>query len=353
MEFVGKKLKLIAVAATISLSSFNCASSSQSPLKCSQRLFFSNKVIFVSPNGKDTNQGLSPQKPLKSIKEALKRAQPGDTIVLMTGTYHENVKITKSGLPGKPITIVGEPGAEIKGNWKKGGRIIDIRASYIHIINLKIDGKIADGIYHDKLIYIHGNYKKHLKGIKILRNTLTNALGECLRIKFTENSTISWNSISHCGIRDFVYNRGKQNGEGIYVGTAPEQTPGKPDTTKNIYIFNNFIATYGAECVDVKEGTTNIHIKDNLCTQEKAPHVGGISIRGNGSYIEGNIVYGNEGAGIRLGGDTSKFGINNTVVNNFLTANKFAGIKIMVFPQRKINGNIIKEKRRVYIKESK
>ncbi|WP_456456701.1 right-handed parallel beta-helix repeat-containing protein [Thermovibrio sp.] len=354
MEYAGRKLKMMTLGITAALLSFSCASSSQAPIKCSQKLFFGSRVIFVSPNGKDTNEGFSPKEPLKTIEKALKKAQPGDTIVLMTGTYHENVKITKSGLAGKPITIVGEPGAEIRGNWKKGGRIIDITASYIHLINLNIDGKITDGIYHDKLIYIHGSYRKHLKGIKILRNTLKNALGECLRIKFTDNSTISWNSISHCGIRDFVYHRGKQNGEGIYVGTAPEQTPGKPDTTKNIYIFNNFIATYGAECVDVKEGTTNIYIKDNLCTQEKAPHVGGISVRGNGSYIIGNIVYNNEGAGIRLGGDTKNFGINNTVIDNYLTENKFAGIKIMVSPQKVIKDNIIKgEKREIYKPKSK
>ncbi len=352
MEYIVKKLKVPALKITLVFFSFSYAFSFQVPIKCSQKLFFDSRVIFVSPNGKDTNEGFSTKEPLKSIKSALKVAHPGDTIVLMAGTYYENVKITKSGLPGKPITIVGEPGVEIRGNRKKGGRIIDITASYIHLINLNINGKITNETYHDKLIYLHGNYGKHLKGIKILRNTLKNALGECLRIKFTDNSIIGWNSISHCGIRDFVYHRGKQNGEGIYVGTAPKQRPGKLDTTKNIYIFNNFIATYGAECIDVKEGTKNIYIKDNLCTQEKAPHVGGISVRGNNSYIIGNIVYQNEGAGIRLGGDTKKFGINNTVIDNYLIENKFAGIKIMILPQKKIEGNIIKgEKREIYINQ--
>ncbi len=351
MECVGKTPLYVIMSALIFYLLSGCSIANGSGLintkaaKDSVKIYNGGNVFFVSPSGNSKNNGLSSDAPLARIQQAVNRAYPGDTIVLMPGEYYENFHSVRDGKKEKPITIIATPGAVIYGYKKPGGKIIDITHSYIHLVNLNINGNYKKGCralkcYHDKIIYIKGSYKSLLRGIAVVGCTLQNAWGECLRIKYTNGCRVGWNRISHCGIRDFVYKRGKQNGEGIYVGTAPEQSHGKPDKTSDIYIYDNSIATYGAECIDVKENSGNIFMYDNLCTKEKAEHVGGISVRSNGNVICGNIVFNCLGAGIRLGGDTKKYGVNNSVLNNYLSGNKMAGLKIMVLPQKKMCSNV-------------
>lgn len=47
---------------------------------------------------------------------------------------------------------------------------------------------------------------------------------ECVRLKnFVVGAEISYNDISNCGVRDFVFGNSGKNGEGIYVGTSSTQ----------------------------------------------------------------------------------------------------------------------------------
>ncbi len=300
------------------------------------------RVIFVSPTRGDDNNPGTFREPLKHIESALKQAEPGDTVVLLKGTYKENVRTVRDGAPGKPITIVGMPGAVIKGNDRPRGREVEITNSYITLSNLKIDGHFKDceqeDCYHDELIYVHGEPGNYLTGVKLIALQVENALGECIRFKYTQNSEVGYSQISNCGLSSFKFGKGT-NGEGIYIGTAPEQTNGKPDRTSNIYIHNNSIRTEGSECIDVKEGATNVKISNNLCSGNLQSTVGGISIRGNSNLVEKNISFGNRGAGIRLGGDTKQDGICNTVVENALIDNEDYALKIMREPQSLICGN--------------
>jgi hypothetical protein len=67
--------------------------------------------FFVDPvKGDDTNDG-SQAKPWKTLQRAVRPLKPGDTLYLMGGTYYENVYLTQSGTPERPITIRAFPGA--------------------------------------------------------------------------------------------------------------------------------------------------------------------------------------------------------------------------------------------------
>lgn len=61
--------------------------------------------IYVSNSGDDNNNGLSKNKPKKSISSALALSLPGDSILLMSGTYFGQVDILKNSEPDKPIII--------------------------------------------------------------------------------------------------------------------------------------------------------------------------------------------------------------------------------------------------------
>ena len=52
--------------------------------------------------------------PGQSLQEAADRLQPGDTLLLAEGTYYQNIRLTRSGSAGNPITIKARtPGKSI------------------------------------------------------------------------------------------------------------------------------------------------------------------------------------------------------------------------------------------------
>ncbi len=322
-------------------------------------------VYFVSPLGSDENDGSTHETPLKTIQHALDMAQAGETIILLKGEYFEDLKSVRSGKPTSPIRIKGLSGSVLKG--KKRARIFEINHSYIELSNFSINGKLSDGNnvddFRDKLVYIIGLKNIGVTGVKLLGMDLQYAKGECVRIKYlASNNEVAYSNIQHCGVRDFVFERGKHNGESIYIGTAPEQivegkNPTKVvDTSNNNWIHDNIIESFGSECVDVKEGSHSNLIENNLCTQQVDPNVGGISIRGNSNTIRNNIVFTNQGAGVRLGGDTSSDGINNIVYGNYISNNTQGALKLMSdVHQNSICGNqiiVVNEQKKVRTKNS-
>lgn len=47
---------------------------------------------------------------------------------------------------------------------------------------------------------------------------------ECVRLKnFVTNAQIMDNTIKYCGVYDFAFQHGGQNGEGVYIGTSSTQ----------------------------------------------------------------------------------------------------------------------------------
>ena len=205
-----------------------------------------------------------------SIQKALDAAQPGDTILLSPGVYFQDVVTRRNGSAGSPISIKGTPGAIVKGAGNS--RIFEINHDNIILDGFTIDGlhgsQATTSGYRDKLIYIVGTGNKDgVLGSKIVNMTLRNAGGECVRMKyFSRNNEVARNNISNCGVYDFKFG-GAKNGEGIYIGTAPEQLYKNPtpdiDNTNNNFIHNNIINTQGNEGVDVKEGSSGNIIEYN------------------------------------------------------------------------------------------
>src|SRR4029077_1832518 len=64
-------------------------------------------VRYVSPAGKDTNDG-SAKHPWATFQRADIAAGPGDTVIVMDGTYHGDVTLAASGTRGHPITYMAQ-----------------------------------------------------------------------------------------------------------------------------------------------------------------------------------------------------------------------------------------------------
>ncbi|HYX36916.1 MAG TPA: carbohydrate-binding domain-containing protein [Oligoflexus sp.] len=108
------------------------------------------KVYHVSANGSDKNDGLSSTRPFKTIQKAANLTNPGDTVLIMNGTYTnpcyacDILEIERSGTASAWITYKAYPGHKPKLQLKDGWNAIDVLgASYFTIEGLEIEGNAA------------------------------------------------------------------------------------------------------------------------------------------------------------------------------------------------------------------
>ena len=309
-------------------------------------------TYYVSPDGIDTNSGISLLLPFKTIQQAINVAQPGDIINLKSGEYREDIVSRRDGTADNPITITGPTDAIVRGGGND--RVIEINHNYHTLNGFTVDGlyglETKSSGYRDTLMYVLGKkVRQGVEGLKVTNMALKNSGGECLRLRyFATKAEIAHNTITNCGVRAFVFNAGGKNGEGIYLGTSNKQWgDGKnptsdPDETRENFIHHNYIDTQGNECVDIKEGATANIIEYNTCRGQKDSESGGFDSRGDGNIFRYNDVRGSIGGGIRLGGASvngTQYGKNNDVYENTIIDNENGGIRFQVTPQGKICGN--------------
>jgi nitrous oxidase accessory protein len=115
-----------------------------------------------------------------TLQEQIEAAAPGDTIRVKAGVHAERIRIDK------PITLVGEPGAEIRGNGV--GKVIVIDADDVTIRDLHITGSGLELSDDDAAVFVtgnratienctianslHGVYLKKISGAQILNNRI-------------------------------------------------------------------------------------------------------------------------------------------------------------------------------------
>ena len=306
------------------------------------------RTFYVGPNGSDANDG-SADAPFKSIQKAIDLAQPGDIVSLASGIYMQDVLSRRAGTVTAPITISGPSDAIVKGGGR--ARIFEINHDFITLEGFTVDGlagnsNSADG-YRDKLLYVLGKTPYDgVEGLRVLRMAFRNAGGECLRLRyFAQRNEIANSIFQGCGVHDFRFGAGGTNGEAVYIGTAPEQLgDGKnptidPDQSSANWVHDNTFDTQGNECVDIKEASSANLVERNTCTGQRDPESGGFDARGSGNIFRLNQSYGNAGAGVRLGGDSTTDGTGNDVYDNAIYDNGAGGIKVQQQPQGRVCGN--------------
>ena len=285
-----------------------------------------------------------------SIQEALEKAQPGDTVSLSAGKYNGFVSV-RDGSADARITISGSRDSIVNGG--ESSRMIEINHSYHTLDGFTVDGKTGPGDkaedYVDKCIFVLGTrkpelirangeeYESSLDGLIVHNMFITRCGAECLRLRsFITNAEVVGNRFKGCGVHDFKFPSNTVNGEVMYIGTSSNQwNDGKnsrsgPDLSKHIWIHNNDIVSEGNECVDVKEGTTDVLVEYNVCSEQKDPNSAGLDSRTDDIIFRYNEIFNCEGAGVRIGGHTidgKTYGVHNEVYGNVFSNNKFSSIK--------------------------
>ncbi|ACH46790.1 putative nosD copper-binding protein [Feldmannia species virus] len=286
--------------------------------------------------------------PKDSIQAHLDKARPGDTIVLGDGEYEQDLKSVTHGTPDQRITVKGSRRAVVRG--ADSSRVVEINHSYITLEGFTVSGKRGGEEYADKCVFIlgtakpriirenGGEYQSSLDGVVVKGMQIQDCGGECLRVRsFATNVEIYGNRIEGCGRDDFHLGGSSKNGEAIYIGTSSNQWhDGKnsrdgPDYTKYVWVHDNTIDSQGNECVEVKEGASDVLVEYNVCTDQQDSNSAGMGSRTDDVTFRYNDISDCLGAGIRIGGHTigdKTYGENNEVYGNVFHDTEYSSVKV-------------------------
>jgi hypothetical protein len=273
-------------------------------------------TYYVGPNGSDINSG-SQASPFATIKHADNIVMPGDTVIVLDGTYKGDIKLARSGTSGNPITYKAQHQwkAQLVGTGTgDGSTVIGLTGGNIIIQDFDITGSDANGI---NLAY-SGKSASYNQAIS---NYVHDMVTPCDSISGTAISTgggDDYSGISHNNIiGNLVINITPFNGcpgghpaSGIYG-----QTP-------NAVIANNIVINAGTD-IQTWHAATNMTIFGNTTiggfigvTLGAGDSPGGIT--NDNSLVQNNISINASGVGLQEHGNTgthNKF-IDNLVFNN-------------------------------------
>ncbi len=178
--------------------------------------------------------------PYKTIHEGITAANSGDTVMVLSGTYTENIVITKD------VTINGE----------------------------SKDTTMVDGGGSGHVISAHGTFDSEIQ-VSLTNLTIQNAGGsgfDCITFSYVTTSEISNNNIMN-----------SQEGEGISI-----------DHCHELIIHDNFITNNKVAGISVTASEQNILENNFIQHNQKGVHLASFSINNQivSNSIRDNTVYG-------------------------------------------------------------
>ncbi len=303
--------------------------------------------LYVSPSGNDSGKGTL-EAPFRTINAALAKANPGDTVFVRSGTYHEKISFPNSGRLDKYITLKTYPGEKpvIDGTGLsivgKEALVTIRKVSFIRfegfeVCNYKssVPGIDINGIVLDQgasNIYVVKNKVHHIEnnarpedgrsghGIEVLGNTDVpmrniviegNEIYDC-NTGYSENLTIN-------GYVDGFIVRGNKvyNGENIGIVAAGGYAANAYAPYN--YARNGLITENEVFAIDGRTGPIPAYKDFN----------GAIGIYVDGARritVERNKVY-DSGRGIGIVSETDGFPTQDCIVrNNVVYNNELTGI---------------------------
>ena len=263
----------------------------------------------------DKGSGTQSQ-PFCTIGAAAKVAMAGQTVLIASGTYAENVTVANSGIPSAPIVFAAASGPSVTVTGGAHGFTIPSK-SWITVHGITVTGTSSDGIYvsNSSNITLSGDH------VTFAGQPINGQVARGIRLSGATNPVVTGSVLDH-------------NSEaGIYLsdGTTGAQIVG------NELFANARQYTRAAPGIDVRTvGNTiawNIShdnedsglqfypgAANNLVIGNVLYHNGDHGIddyQATGQRIIGNSVYRNVTAGINLeGGSSGGFLANNVSVDN-------------------------------------
>jgi parallel beta-helix repeat protein len=233
-------------------------------------------IYYVSTTGSNSGSG-SANSPWRTITKAMKaNLQPGDEVVVKSGTYNEAVYVNKDGKAGGYITIRSEVpgGAKIvpTGDNKAG---ILINANYVTIDGFDVSGSKVGGIT--------GMFVHH---VNVTNNTVHDNVSNGIFLGKSEFLLVEGNAV--------YGNSAKGGSSGIHIQGAYNVTGSSSTSGYRIIVRDNVSyenkTKYGAT-------TDGNGISFDNFRNTNIPSLGAYKFK---TLVEGNIVYSNTGRGIQI-----------------------------------------------------
>lgn len=328
------------------------------------------RIYYVSPHGSNNGSGTSMTSAWRSISHALGDRSPvrgGDHVVILAGTYVENVDIKKTGAPALPVTLQGQGNVVIKDPSPHSGAgegVLNVlNARHLVIENIAIQNAYFYGVLirgsHDVVLRNVRTEKSGASGIiatvdrrtrtrssniKILNSSVDKACStfsrtgqggqEAISIVSVDGFEVAYNQVTGGkkeGIDAKVWSRNGSIHHNTVVGQkrAGIYIDGLGGHARDISVYSNLVYKNGHGIVVSNEGggghTENIKVFNNVVYQNASRGIH-VARWGRGSrhpinnvYIVNNTVSKNGGLGI--GVDNAE-AINIVVRNNISFGNR-------------------------------
>lgn len=277
-------------------------------------------ILFCLPQRVYATGATIPVSTAAELHQALKDAQPGQTIALADGIYRGEFTITQNGTQQQPITLQGSPAAILEGESASGGYALHIDgATYWTLTGFTLRNA-AKGIMLDKA---DNNTLDNLQIYQIGQEAVH--FRTC-----SSDNRLQYSTIYDTGVVTPSF------GEGVYIGSDADQWSQyscdadlRDKSHRNQILHNHFGPNVRAEAIDVKEGTVGGAILDN---EFDATGLSGanfadswVDIKGNHYHVARNHGYPGNNPQLKHGFEThgkqGGWGRNNIFYDNVIDLN--------------------------------
>ena len=249
-------------------------------------------------NGRSKATAKDRSRPWRTIQHGVNQANAGDTIVVLNGTYYEQVFFNKSGFNGNSITLKSEnrEGAKIIGSI--GGNDV----SYINVDGFDVTNRRLDAIQSKGITF---NRCHHLV---IRNNRVHDCRGGGISLDQSDSLLVEWN-IVHANA---FWNPDQHSGISVYQCQRRGEATGSVGVIiRNNTSFNNHNRVDNVLFGRPTDGN-GIVVDDTLNLD---PSGNGVEY-GRKIIVENNYCFRNGGQGVHCYQSTDVLIRNNTLVRN-------------------------------------
>ncbi len=237
-----------------------------------------------------------------ALQAAIEAASPGDIIVVLAGTYNEDIVIDRQ------LTLLGANAGVNAVTGKRGSESI-IDGGDTTAITISADGVIVDGFTLDGGITLD-DAANPISGGTISNNVITGADSSVEPIKAQNGIRLGWDT--GLGVDGFTIENNtitNSHEKGIRFANTKLGDDG-PQHISNITISGNEIKDNGSAGVETYGPGPNTIINNIISGNDG----NGLNLKfGSGDIVTGNIITNNTGCGITLRQATDSTVENNSV----------------------------------------
>jgi parallel beta-helix repeat protein len=285
-------------------------------------------TVYVSTHAPDAAAGEARRPVFSSINTAIAAVATGGTVVVESGTYHEDVSVTKA------LTLKGVGHATIDASHLING--IRITASHAKVSGFTVENAIGEGI-----LLQNSNFST-VKGNRVHSNNTGVRLKDPVPTSYAFCQPLGPGAANDCGegIHLLGSSHNVVQGNNVFDNAGGILLTDETGPTSHNLVSGNRSANNHTACGIVLAG----HNPKAAPGGVPAPTAAGVFANAVvGNVITGNGLQAKAGAGVQLATPLPGGAVyDNTVSRNDITGNGHAGVTLHSHaPGQDLNGNVV------------